>query len=182
MYQQRQSTQSSCERSEVVVAPDQCRVAREGTRLVARRVLSDVVVAIHVPAAGLAAMLRFTCPDSRGSDAPSGGENPWSFGDPGIALFLESIGSLACRDRAVYVIGGADFEYGGRTLQLGLQNRLTAQRMLWREGVLPRGEDLGGSQARSIWLDASSGRLIVRTAASPSQSPRPTAPRSSHAT
>jgi chemotaxis receptor (MCP) glutamine deamidase CheD len=62
-----------------------------------------------------------------------------------------------------------------------LQNRLTAQRMLWREGVLPRGEDLGGSQARSIWLDASSGRLIVRTAPS-APSPRPTGPRSSHAT
>ncbi|HEY3938967.1 MAG TPA: hypothetical protein VGL97_16160 [Bryobacteraceae bacterium] len=150
--------------TEIIVAPDQCRVAREGDRLVARHILSDVVVAIHVPAAGFAAMLRFSAPDSS-ADPDRALQSPWSFADTGIPLFLATVGSLACRHSSVYAVGAASLHYRDRLLPLGTQNRLAAQRILWREGVLPCGEDLGGNRSRSLWLDAASGRIIVRTAA-----------------
>jgi chemotaxis protein CheD len=152
--------------TEITVGPDECRVAREGERLVARHILSDVVVAIHVPAAGFAAMLRLTAPDSS-ADPDRALQSPWSFADTGLPLFLATVGSLACRYSTVYTVGAATLYNGDRALPLGAQNRLAVQRILWREGVLARGEDLGGHRSRSLWLDAASGRLIVRTAAQP---------------
>jgi chemotaxis protein CheD len=156
--------------TEIRVAPDTCRVAREGDRLVAHHILSDVVVAIHIPAAGFAAMLRFTAPDSS-ADPDRALQSPWSFADTGIPLFLATIGSLACRHSTVYTVGAASLHYGDRALSLGAQNRLATQRILWREGVLPRGEDLGGNRSRSLWLDAATGRIIVRTDAHESVQP-----------
>ena len=128
----------------------------------ARHILSDVVVAIHVPAAGFAAMLRFSAPDSS-ADPDRALQSPWSFADTGIPLFLATVGSLACRHSSVYAVGAASLHYRDRVLPLGTQNRLAAQRILWLEGVLPCGEDLGGNRSRSLWLDAASGRMIVRT-------------------
>jgi chemotaxis protein CheD len=152
------------------VGPDECRVAREGDRLVARHILSDVVVAIHIPAAGFAAMLRLTAPDSS-ADPDRALRSPWTFADTGLPLFLATVGSLACRYSTVYAVGAASLRDGDHALRLGAQNRLAVQRILWREGILPRGEDLGGTRSRSLWLDAATGRLIVRTDAHEAVSP-----------
>ena len=40
------------------------------------------------------------------------------------------------------------------------------QESLERHGVTLSGTDLGGTQSRGVWLDSSSGRLIVRSASS----------------
>jgi chemotaxis receptor (MCP) glutamine deamidase CheD len=123
--------------TEIRVAPDTCRVAREGDRLVAHHILSDVVVAIHIPAAGFAAMLRFTAPDSS-ADPDRALQSPWSFADTGIPLFLATIGSLACRHSTVYTVGAASLHYGDRALSLGAQNRLATPHSVARGRVAAR--------------------------------------------
>ncbi len=153
---------------EIVVPPGDCRFSTDSNcRLITRRVESCIAVAVHVPKLKLAALLRFIAPSSATEPAqPDLGQiNPWLFGDTGIPLLfarLRSIG-LTNQDLSVYAIGGAVAAEEDASGPSGKSNELTMRRLLWREGVLLKGDDTGGHAARSVWLDAGTGRIIVRT-------------------
>lgn len=153
---------------EIVVPPGDCRFSTDpNCRLITRRIESCIAVAVHVPKLKLAALLRFLAPNSTADPArtKAGQTNPWLFGDTGIPLLfarLRSIG-LANQDLSVYAIGGAVAAEEDASGPSGKSNDLTMRRLLWREGVLLAGDDTGGHAARSVWLDAGTGRIIVRT-------------------
>ncbi len=147
---------------EVSVGANECRLARQGERLVARGVLADVVVTIQVPAAGFAAMLRVAAPLE--SNVPRARlEALWGFADEALDLLLKSIRSMNISAEAVTVsaMGGADL--AGVTFGRGKQLSLAVQRSFWRHGIIVNGSDLGGCHSRLIWLESTSGRLIVRS-------------------
>ena len=48
-----------------------------------------------------------------------------------------------------------------RTLDLGRRNALIAKKMLWQNGVLVKGESLGGTETRTVSLSAFDGRVQV---------------------
>jgi chemotaxis receptor (MCP) glutamine deamidase CheD len=154
---------------EIAVGANECRIARQGERLVARGVLADVVVTIQVPAAGFAAMLRFSAPEES-SVSRTRLEALWDFADQALDLLFQSIRSMNIPNEAVTVsaIGGADM--AGVTFGRGKQLALAVQRSFWRHGVVLNGNDLGGAHHRMIWLESASGRLIVRSK-SPSLGP-----------
>lgn len=148
---------------EIVVPPGDCRFSTDpNCRLITRRVDSDVALAVHVPKLKLAALLRFVASDSAMDRAE---KNPWMFADTAIPLLfarLRAIG-LKHQDLLVYAIGGAaSIAEDGSSIS-GKSNDLAMRRLLWREGVLLRGEDTGGTVPRSVWLEAATGRIIVRT-------------------
>jgi chemotaxis receptor (MCP) glutamine deamidase CheD len=141
---------------EIRVGTNQCRIARSGERLVARAVLDDVVVTVQVPSVGFAAMLRFgASPDAEISSPRLDALR--DFADQALAMILESIQSIDIPAGAIRVsaIGGADI--GGN------QMASVVREILEQHGVVLNGSDLGGMQTRGIWLDSSSGRLIVRS-------------------
>jgi chemotaxis receptor (MCP) glutamine deamidase CheD len=107
-------------------------------------------------------MLRFSAPEEP-SVSRARLKVLWDFADQALELLLESIRSMEIpsTDVIVSAIGGA--EVAGQTFGHGKELALAVQRSLWRQGVVLNGDDLGGSQSRGIWLEASSGRLIVRS-------------------
>jgi hypothetical protein len=139
--------------TEIVVGPDECRLARQGEVLVARHLTSDWTVAIHHPAAQVGVLARFP-------------------GQPDLAVrqAVHAARSVA-RSFAgaphgwlAYVIGGAIAPGDDPAARLAHGCRLAIQASLWREGVLVKGEDAGGRHARSLYFDPAAGRLIVRSA------------------
>jgi chemotaxis receptor (MCP) glutamine deamidase CheD len=154
---------------EMRVGINECRLARQGERLVARDVLADVVVTIQVPAAGFAAMLRFSAPEERAVSRQRLAAL-WDFADQALELLFQSIRSMDIPSDqvAVSAMGGADL--AGITFGRGKQLSLAIQRSLWKHGIILKGNDLGGAQSRLIWLESASGRLIVRSK-SPETSP-----------
>ncbi len=148
--------------TEIVILPGDCRfTANAHSRLITRNLKTCVALAVHVPKLSLAALLRCQFPDSSCSPSDS---NPWLFVDTAIPLLFEYLGAMGAPKPtlSVYAIGGAagcDEE----NVSLGKHNILAARRLLWREGVLLKGEEIGGASPRSVWLEAASGRLIVRT-------------------
>lgn len=147
---------------EVSVGANECRLAKHGERLVARDVLADVVLAIQVPAGRFAAMLRFSVPEER--NVPSQQiETLWNFADQAITLLFQNILAMNIpKDEiTVFAIGGADV--AGKTFGRGKQLALAVRRSLWKHSIVLKGDDLGGAQRRLIWLDSTSGRLIVRS-------------------
>jgi chemotaxis receptor (MCP) glutamine deamidase CheD len=157
---------------EIKIAPNECRLARLGERLVAHGILADVVVTMQVPVAGFAAMLRFSPPEEANVSRPRL-QALWAFVHDAIRLLIDGIRSMDIPpdEVLVSVIGGADND---ATFGRGHQLALTVQQRLRRLGVTLHGEDLGGTVRRGIWLESSSGRLIVRSSASqPAALPSP---------
>lgn len=148
-------------KGEIPVGPNECRLGRQGDRLVARGVLTDLVLATHVPGAGFAGMLRFSAPSGVGEEDPPL-EAIRGFAEASLSLFFDSVASLGISSSAVavYTIGCAS-PREEKAPQNGLASDVNL--LLHSQGIRLTGSDLGGHLTRSIWLDASSGRLIVRT-------------------
>ena len=134
--------------------------------MVARAVLADVIVAIQIPSAGFAAMLRFSPPPEACVSSLRLGAL-WEFADQALALIFESIRSMDIPAGAMLVsaIGGADVD--DLTHGHGSELAAAVEKSLSQQGIVLNGSDLGGTQTRSVWLDSSSGRLIVRSASVP---------------
>jgi chemotaxis receptor (MCP) glutamine deamidase CheD len=135
--------------TEIVVGPDEYRLAEGGDVLLARQLAADWAVAIHHPAAGAGVLARFAAQP-----------------DPAIRQALLLIRSLAGARHGwlAYVIGGASAAGDDAAARMAQSCRLAIQASLWREGVLIKGEDHGGQRARSVYFDPAAGRLIVRSA------------------
>jgi chemotaxis receptor (MCP) glutamine deamidase CheD len=148
------------------VDPDECRIAGKGERLIARHVSSDIVLAIHAPTAGFAALMRFSSHDSR-LDVVRATQNPWCCADTGTWLLLESAKSMGIdlNDLSVFAVGGAVLPAPAGSASAGQLNQAALRNVLKGEGLHLKGEDLGGNVLRSLWFETDSGRIIVRTAA-----------------
>jgi chemotaxis receptor (MCP) glutamine deamidase CheD len=139
--------------TEIIVGPDECRLAQGGEVLLAHRLASDWAVAIHHPLAGAGVLMRFT-------------GQP----DQAIRQALVVIRSLAGTVTGArhgwraYVIGGAIAAGDDAAARLARSSRLVIEASLWREGVLLKGDDTGGQRSRSVYFDPTTGRLIVRSA------------------
>ena len=156
-------------RTEIAVGTNECRLSVKGERLVARGVFSDVVIAMHVSSVKFAGLLRFTVSSEHG-------RNDWKavqgFLEAALGEVFDGLRSMGFEPRnlAVYIIGGADL-LSTKESQSTKRLHLAARRALWQEGIVVKGDDLGGNHARSIWLDGDSGRLIVRSYGSPVDNP-----------
>ncbi|MBX7192502.1 MAG: chemotaxis protein CheD [Sandaracinaceae bacterium] len=129
---------------------------------------SCVGVAIYDPEVGVGGMLHAMLPLS--SIAPEkASANPWMFVDTGVPwLFREAYRHGAAKERLkVYAVGGAHVHgVAGRTeeddqFQIGKRNVTMLRKLLWRNGVLLAGHDLGGEVWRTVSLRMDSGELHV---------------------
>ena len=46
---------------------------------------------------------------------------------------------------------------------IGKRNCLAVRKLLWQQGLIIRGEDLGGTNSRTVRLDAATGQIWVKT-------------------
>ena len=54
---------------------------------------------------------------------------------------------------------------GQELFQIGKRNHLAARKLLWKEGLLVKSEAVGGVVSRTVRLETSSGRMLVRESA-----------------
>jgi chemotaxis protein CheD len=90
---------------------------------------------------------------------------PAMFVDTGIAMLLKGVFDLGARRRSLVatVAGGASQIDGGQTFRIGERNYTVLRRMLWKNEIFLAAEDVGGSRSRSIYLDMSGGRTLVKS-------------------
>jgi chemotaxis receptor (MCP) glutamine deamidase CheD len=134
--------------SDLSVDSGECRFTTDlNCRLIARHLQSCIALIVHAPKIELAAMLRFSLPVSA---------------EIALTSFFERlrVSGAKSQDLDAYAVGGAT---------AGKGSLLTMRRVLWREGVLLKGEETGGSAARSVWFQPATGRLIVRSESSVSR-------------
>lgn len=120
-------------------------------------------VCVFDPVARVAGMLHLMLP--QGSMSPDkAAQNPLMFADTGIPkLFLASYALGAKKERMIVVVaGGASFNMNeDADLAIGQRNIAMLRKVLWKNGVMLKKHDLGGSEPRNMILDVKSGEVTV---------------------
>jgi chemotaxis protein CheD len=123
---------------------------------------SCIAVCLFDPVARVAAMLHFLLPEAQ-INADRARAQPAAFADTGIPLLFQSAYKYGLdKKRAIVKLaGGAEVGDGASTLQIGRRNTLAAKNLLWKNGILVKGQDVGGNVARTVYLSVEDGRLQV---------------------
>ncbi|RYZ09569.1 MAG: chemotaxis protein CheD [Myxococcales bacterium] len=91
-------------------------------------------------------------------------ENPLMFADTGIPkLFLGSYALGAKKERLVVVVaGGASFNSKeDDDMAIGQRNIAMLRKLMWKNGVLLKKHELGGTEPRNMSLDIGTGEVSV---------------------
>jgi chemotaxis protein CheD len=120
-------------------------------------------VCVFDPVARVGGMLHLMLP--QGSMSPEkAAQNPLMFADTGIPkLFLASYALGAKKERMIVVVaGGASFNINeDADLAIGQRNVAMLRKVLWKNSVILKKHELGGTEPRNMNLDVRSGEVSV---------------------
>jgi chemotaxis protein CheD len=129
---------------------------------------SCIALLIHDPRACVGGLLHFMLPESR-IDARKARKNPSMFADTGIPMLFHRAYELgAVKSRLVVrAAGAAQVLNDAEVFNIGKRNYLALRRILWRAGVMLRGEATGGTTSRTVRLEVGNGRMWCRAPGEP---------------
>jgi len=137
---------------------------KSGDLIVTHALGSCVAICLFDPVAKVAGLLHILLPEAR-INPTRAADQPGAFADTGIPLLFETAYRQGAQKKrcVVHLIGGAEVttsESGG-TFNIGRRNILAAKNTLWKNGVLIRGESVGGTLVRTVNLAVAGGRIQV---------------------
>jgi chemotaxis protein CheD len=122
-------------------------------------------ICIHDPVAGVGGLLHVMLP-SGSVDTEKAKTNPARFVDTGVPfLFKEAYKLGAKKERIIAkVAGGAAIANngGGDSFQIGKRNFIALKKLMWKNGVLLKGQDVGKNHSRTVSLDVRTGEVRVK--------------------
>lgn len=122
-------------------------------------------VAVHDPRAGVGGLLHAMLPSST-ADPERRAVKAAQFVDTGVPeLFRACYAIGAQKERMVVKVAGcaALFAAGDDLFQIGHRNFVMLRKLLWKNGILLRAHDVGGSASRTLSLAIGTGSVAVRT-------------------
>ncbi len=124
---------------------------------------SCVGVMLYDPKIKAAGLLHIALPDSK--VAKNKGQNrPCRYADTGIPLLLRGMSKLGCgrgRSLIVKIAGGANVLDPYDTFNIGKRNTLAIKKILWKNSLILKAEDVGGSISRTATIEVNTGRIIL---------------------
>ncbi|HZS44592.1 MAG TPA: chemotaxis protein CheD [Blastocatellia bacterium] len=123
-------------------------------------------ITIYDPVTRIGGMLHVMLPDST-IDAEKAAKNPYMFVDTGLPVLFHSAYRAGAKKENIIlkVAGGACM--GGREeedrFQIGKRNFTKLRQLLWKNGVLLKAQNVGGSVSRTMTLDIATGEVTLRT-------------------
>jgi chemotaxis protein CheD len=154
-------------RERVVVGIADVKVSAQGAdTLVTYGLGSCLGVVVYDPVAKVGGMLHAMLPTGS-ADPAKAASNPARFIDTGLPVLFKSAYALGAQKARIHltVAGGASMGAGGPDedfFQIGRRNYVELKKMLWKNGVIIRDEDVGGSISRTVSLDMEAGEVTVK--------------------
>lgn len=152
-------------RIEHIVGLGQGVAARGGDfALVTFALGSCVGLTLWDPLARVGGMLHSQLPVSSMDEERSATE-PFLFTDTAVAELLRRVYALGGEQSRIEarIAGCAESAAGGSSFRVGKRNLAVARRVLWKNDILIRGEDVGSSRPRTLHLDMQTGVTTVRS-------------------
>jgi chemotaxis protein CheD len=137
-----------------------------GDLIITHALGSCLGITIHDPVACVGGLLHVMLPLST-IDLVKADRNPFMFVDTGVPkLFLECFKVGAQKQRLeIRVAGGANSQNGEENdlFQIGKRNMVMLRKILWKNGLLLKSHDVGGSNSRTMSLEIGTGRVSIRS-------------------
>ncbi len=89
---------------------------------------------------------------------------PGYFADTGIPALIREMMALGAggpKEMVAKICGGARVMDPNNVFNIGNRNVLATKKILWKYGVSPRSEDVGGTMSRTVTLSAVNGRVSL---------------------
>lgn len=125
---------------------------------------SCVGLSLYDPVASVGGILHAMMPSSN-LDPRRAAENPAMFADTGTVAMLRALFDMgATRKTLVAKLAGAasPIDQQGR-FRVGERNQMVVRRLLWKNDILLAAEDCGGILSRTLMLEMSTGRTLVKS-------------------
>ncbi len=140
--------------------------AERGDEIITFALGSCLGISIHDPVSCVGGLLHVMLPFST-IDPAKGEENPCMFVDTGLPrLFHECYKAGAAKQRLIVKVAGGACVNGDSDndyFQIGKRNFVVLRQLLWKNGVLIKAHDVGGSCSRTMSLDIASGQVCIRS-------------------
>lgn len=109
-------------------------------------------------------MIHYQLPDSK-IDAERAAQKPLMFADTGMKILIDKMvrGGANKKRMKIKIAGGAAMEIGPKGFDVGKRNHLAIRKILWKQGMIIDGEDVGGSSPRNMYLNIETGQVTVRS-------------------
>lgn len=125
---------------------------------------SCVAIMLHDPAAKVAGLAHILLPDASLSRDQ---ENRAKFPETAVPLLLEEMRRLGARGPFTAKLAGGASMFGqllpAGGINMGERNVAATRRALEAAGIRVVADDTGGDYGRSVYLDAVTGRVLVRS-------------------
>ncbi len=124
---------------------------------------SCIAVIIFDPVAKVGGMLHYMLPESS-LDSEKARQNPNMFADTGISMLFKNSYQLGARKEhiIVKVVGGAQILDQEGIFNIGKRNYVALRKIFWRNNVMVKAEQVGGTVNRTVRLEMASGKVIVK--------------------
>jgi chemotaxis protein CheD len=92
-------------------------------------------------------------------------DEPYRYAVTGTPLLFKKAYELGAEKRRlrVYIAGGAAVIDRDGLFNVGKRNHAAVRKLLWMAGVPLQGEEVGGSESRTVRLDSASGHFVIST-------------------
>lgn len=140
--------------------------ATPGDVIVTHALGSCLGIAAYDPSAQVGGLLHVMLPQAS-INPDKARTNPYMFVDTGLPDFFRQLYATgAVKSRLVVkVAGGANIQdLSNDRFAIGKRNHVMLRKIFWQNGILIKAEDVGGSNARTMYLEIGTGRTWLSTA------------------
>lgn len=136
----------------------------EGDEIVTHALGSCLGLMIYDPVAHVGGMLHAMLPLSK-INPQKAEANPYMFVDKGVPiLFKEVYGLGGKKERLIVKAAGCGSPIGKNEMfKIGERNYTVLKKLLWKNGVLLKAEEIGGSISRTVYFEIFTGRVTIKS-------------------
>jgi len=125
---------------------------------------SCIGICLYDAAIHVGGMLHYQLPTAT-MDPDRARDKPFMFADTGMGLLVNELVSMGANKKRMHVklAGGATMMTGPQGFDIGKRNYLAIRKILWSNGMFINAEDVGGTSARSLYMNMADGAVTIRS-------------------
>ena len=140
------------------------KVGVKGDEIVTYSLGSCLGLMIYDPVAHVGGMLHAMLPLSK-INPEKAETNPYMFVDKGVPILFKEVYDLGGqKERLIVKAAGCGSPMGKNEMfKIGERNYTVLKKLLWKNGILLKAEEVGGDISRTVHFEISTGRVIIRS-------------------
>ncbi len=147
-----------------IVQVGDMKVGVKGDEIVTHALGSCLGLMVYDPVAHVGGLLHAMLPLSK-INPQKAEANPYMFVDKGVPCLFKEVYNLGGqKERLVVKAAGCGSPIGKNEMfKIGERNYTVLKKLLWKNNVLLKAEETGGTISRTVYLDITTGRITIKT-------------------